>query len=152
MRNKILVCIFAFLGGLVFGQEVETSTKISKKPLVIIDGIVSDLQKLYLLEEDKIQNINIIERTADLLPTANVGDRGMIVVVTKNGEKAKLKRSKKVTYLVNDKEYNEEEVNKIDPKSIKSIHILKDKVSKEVFGDNDDLKIIIKLKKKYKKI
>lgn len=87
MRNKILVCIFAFLGVLVFGQEVETSTKIPKKPLVIIDGMVSDLQELYFWGEDKIQSINIIERIADLLPTANVGDIGMIVVVTKTERK-----------------------------------------------------------------
>lgn len=150
MRNKILVCIFSLLGVLVFGQEVETSTKISKKPLVIIDGMVSDLQKLYLLEEDKIQSINIIERIGDLLPTANVGDIGMIVVVTKSREKAKLKTSQKITYLINDKEYNEEDINRIDPKSIKSVNILKDEVSKQIFSDKQNMKVVVTLKEEKK--
>lgn len=150
MRNKILVCIFAFLGVLVFGQEVETSTKTPKKPLVIIDGMVSDLQKLYLLEEDKIQSINIIERIGDLLPTANVGDIGMIVVVTKSREKAKLKTSQKITYLINYKEYNEEDINKIDPKRIQSVHILKDEVSKQIFNDKQNMKVVITLKEEKK--
>lgn len=157
--KKIIVFGMLLCGVLASAQEkkvevLESSTPaILKKPLVIIDGKLSDLKELHLLNEDLIEQIDILKKEQAEALYGSQGSAGAIIVKKREIRLCANKvKDAKTLFFVNDKEYSREEIEKLDPNSIESLSIIKGKEAEAKYGERaKDGAIIIKLKEQKNK-
>lgn len=113
-------------------QRVESS-----QYLILIDNEVSDYDQLDQIPRDDIEaySLETKESGASLLKKFHAEDKkGVIYVVTKKGVESGKVKKEPILVLIDGVEKPEMPLNEIDPNSIASISILKDKSAIEQYG------------------
>jgi uncharacterized protein YcfL len=136
-------------------NEYSKNGEISKKPIIVVDGVPNRFD--YELKNKKLQlskaEIKKIESLKNDVGIRLYGDyaKGGVLIVTTNSyvSKEPTTDKNKILFLLEDKAISESEMEKIDPKDIDSIDVIKDKEKvKQYTSENYIGVVIIHLKKK----
>lgn len=140
-------------------KEEKRNGKLSHKPIVVVDGVPFRYdyelknQPLNLYKTD-IDRIEVINRKAGISLYGNYAKDG-VAVITTNSVKEKSKKSLgrisgdyKILFILNDKIVGENVIETLDPNTIDSMDVIKNKeaISKYTSEDYDGV-IIIRQKK-----
>lgn len=123
-------------------------TKLTTDMLYILDGEVISKEKFEKIDHKKIESMNVLK---DKPATDKYGDKGkngvVEVILKKTTSSISLFINEEPVYVLNDKIISHEEFKNIDPDSIESISVLKDKQATDKYGDKAKygaIEIIIK--------
>jgi hypothetical protein len=145
-------------------SEFEKQEKITNSPLLVIDGFAIDYsdykKKNQPLLKSEIKQIDYLSKDSE--GAINIyGERGkngvLLIMTYKSQENLQENTSKsladsKVLFLIGSRQISQEELQKIDPKDIISIDVIKDKDSIKNYTSEDyDGIVIITMKEKNKK-
>ena len=119
------------------------STKNEKPdPIYIIDGEKVEHGKLKEIDPNQIEKINVFKGEKAIEKYGPEGENGVIVIELKNGnvkenneQKTELKGNNEVYYVLDGEAITKADFENIDPNSIKSINVLKDKFATKKYGD-----------------
>ena len=137
-------------------KKISKEGKISKKPVVVIDGVPYryDIElkskKLEISKED-ISKIESLKHDVGIAIYGKAAKAGVLIVTTKSklAKKEESIDNKTILYLLDDKAITKSELEKISPDDIESIDVIKGKENTMKYTqENYDGVIIIHLKKK----
>ncbi|TKG97029.1 hypothetical protein EYV94_00970 [Puteibacter caeruleilacunae] len=137
-----------------FINELEGQGEITKRPLVIIDGLpygFEDLKETKIpLCKDDIYKIDYLSKDSKGAKSiyGERGKNGVLLILTKMSQerlKEKPMGNGKILFLVGDRRITQEELENIDPNGIDSIQVIKDldTISKYTTEDYEGVVIII---------
>lgn len=133
-------------------NELHSQHKISKTPLIVIDGVPYrynvELKKSQIkLDVDSIYNISVLNQENAIKVYDKAAIHGVLIITTKKGNKASTP-TPKILYQIDGRDATEEEIKNIDPKTIESIEVIKEKSKmKSITKQSYDGAILIHLKK-----
>lgn len=136
-------------------KEAQRTGDISKKPIIVVDGIPHRFDKelkqnrLQLAKKD-IKQVDVLKKEMGLKIYGEAAKDGVLLITTKASAKQGSEPivSTKVLILLEDREISKSEMDKINPNDIESIDVIKDsdKVKQYTTGDYDGV-VIIHMKK-----
>lgn len=136
-------------------ESIKTG-EVKKKPIIVIDG--KPYRYDFELKNDRLQiskrdieNIEILKNNVGIRIYGEFAKDGVLIVTTKiyNNNDPKSLNNSNVLILLENKEINKSEMEKIKPDDISSIDVIKDKEKIKLFTSKDyDGVIIIHLKDK----
>jgi hypothetical protein len=136
-------------------NESFKSGKIQKKPIIVVDGkpyrydYELKSKKLQLSKND-IRRIDILEKDVGIEMYGDYAENGVIILSTQSNysNDSKSFSDSKVLILLEDKEISKDEMEKISPRDIISIDVIKDKeIIKKYTSEAYDGVIVIHIKK-----
>ena len=156
MRNRILtICIIGLMASNLHAQESKPSTENKKKqdllnfefkadqtPDVYIDGKKYDYEILQLLDQDKIETLNVVkgERAIKEYKAPN----GVLVITSKKSTEAEIPANvkkimkgdpgKEPVVIIDGKVSSQEKLSQILPENVESIEVFKDQKALELYN------------------
>lgn len=116
----------------------------NKKPLIVIDGVVSEDQEIDQIDPTNIESINVLKGDSAKNKYGKKGKNGAVEITTKKGEEDDEEVEKtefipsdntqKPMYFIDGKETNEKEIKQLDPANIKMVNVLKDDAAIKKYG------------------
>lgn len=137
-------------------KESSKTGKIGKKPIIVVDGVPKRFDyelksKRLQFSKNDIENIDILKKDIGIKIYGDFAKEGVLVLTTKSkpDKPAETFDNSKVLILLEDKEISKSEMEKMDPKDIESLEVIKDKDKvRQYTTENYDGVIIIHKKKK----
>ena len=126
----------------------------AKKPLVIIDDVVSSNEQLKAMDANKIQSVSVLKDAARTVLYPG-GENGVIIITTKKKKETTSQQGnmpkKKPLYIVDGVPTSSEESELIDPNEIDSIQVFKGEKAMALYGTKGANGVILITTKKNKK-
>lgn len=66
-------------------QQVTVKNSAAEKPLIIIDGVISESADINLIDAEKISEVNVLKEKSTIEPYGEKGKNGVILITTKKG-------------------------------------------------------------------
>ena len=156
MKNILmLTCVLLFSITQTYGQDkLKIELKDDPKPDVYIDGKKYDHEIFELLDQDKIESVNVIK--GEQAEKEYNAPNGVILIKTKKGS-IKIEKDDKIViknkdgdknpiFIIDGKSSNKEVLEKLSPDDIESIEVVKGEKAIEKYNAPNGV-IIIKTKK-----
>lgn len=157
MKNNLaLVCVLLCFITPIFGQnELKIELKDDPNPEVYIDGVKYDHKIFELLDQNKIESVNVI-KGEQAIQDYNAPN-GVIIIKTKEAKSVKIERDgeiviknkkedKNPVFIIDGKSSKQEVLEKMSPDDIESIEVVKGQKAIDEYNAPNGV-IIIKTKK-----
>lgn len=129
-------------------------SKEHKDVLVYLDGKEISQQELHKMDVDKIDNVSVYkgDKAKEIIDLQGKEPKDGVIIVTsktKKGVEIEVSESEKQPlYIIDGKEMDPKQLNKVSPHDIKSVSVLKDKSATSVYGEKGKNGVIIIVTKK----
>ncbi|WP_273275661.1 M56 family metallopeptidase [Maribacter polysiphoniae] len=115
-----------------------------KKPLIVIDGVVSEDKAIEEIDPTDIESISVLKDDSAKKKYGKKGKNGVVEITTKKGgeEEEEVKKieftqsdnNTKPLFLIDGREVDEKEIKQLDPSDVKTVNVLKDDAAKKKYG------------------
>lgn len=118
------------------------------KVLYVIDGEVVDAEKMRYLDKKKIKSINILKDKSAIEKYGKKAEYGVVEISTKDNTPpsnivVRSIDSNAVLYILDGEESTKAAVDRLDPKTIESVSVLKNESATSLYGDKGKSGVII---------
>ncbi|MBX2967593.1 MAG: TonB-dependent receptor plug domain-containing protein [Cyclobacteriaceae bacterium] len=162
LLTLLTACIFAIASA----QEIRLTSQsfTTEKPLFVVNGEHTAYDDLSYIKPNDIESIEVIKNQQAIDRYGEAGKNGVVVVTLKNFKKPKATEEPvdqnssiflrkystgaQPLYVLDGKIIQQEDVEKIDPKNIESIEVLKDEKATNQYGDEGKNGVIVITSKK----
>ncbi len=154
MAKNILQAVVMYAGSTadkskVYQSETDTvpveivNVPADKQPLYIVDGKPFSESDVKQIASENIESINVLKDSVSLAIYGYKAKNGVVLIALEPS-----KPENKSLYVLDEKIVSKEEVDKIDPNTIESVNVLKDKPATDKYGDKGKNGVVeISLKK-----
>lgn len=118
------------------------------KVLYVLDGEVIDAEKMRYLDKNKIKSINILKDKSAIEKYGKKAEDGVVKINTKDDTppsniEVRSIDSNAVLYILDGEESTKATVDRLDPKTIESVSVLKNESATSLYGDKGKNGVII---------